>query len=99
VKRRSEGVGSTAAVGCKKARTMWSAFFFISGIFKVAGESGLLFDPFSGFSANAPFGVFDPVREIYGGVPFQDIAACIAKFGHCIVLQGSYEGKARSHDY
>jgi hypothetical protein len=32
-------------------------------------------------------------------VPFQDIAACIAKFGHCILLQGSYEGKARSHNY
>ena len=65
----------------------------------MAGEPGLLLDPLSGFSANAPFGVFDPVREIYGGVPFQDIAAFIAKFGHCIVLQGSYEDKARSRDY
>jgi hypothetical protein len=32
-------------------------------------------------------------------MPFQDIAACIAKFGHCIVLQRSYECKARSHDH
>ena len=99
MKRRSEGVGSTAAGGCKKSADHVVCAFFISGIFKVTGEPGLLLDPFPGFSANAPFGVFDPVREIYGGVPFQDIAACIAKFGHCIVLQGSYEGKARSHDY
>jgi hypothetical protein len=63
--------------------------FFISGVLRVAGEPGLLLDPLSGFSANAPFGVFDPVCEIYGGMPFQDIAACIAKFGHRIILQRS----------